>query len=54
MAEKAGFVPWSVKTKENSLRKNLWGATNFKLWCVLDRKMDEASQKRKRRGQLDL
>ncbi len=49
VAEKAGFyVPWSVKTKENSLRKNLWGATNFKLWCVLDRKMDEASQKEER------
>lgn len=48
VAEKAGFyVPWSVKTGENSLRKNLWGATNFKLWSVLDRKMDEAGQTEK-------
>ena len=45
-AKKNGtYVPWSKKTAENKSRKALFGATNFKLWSVLDRRMDEASQK---------
>ncbi len=41
--KKGTYVPWATKIKENSLRKSLWGATNFKLWSLLDRKMNEAS-----------
>lgn len=46
IATKRGFfVPWSKKVADNDSRKKLFGATNFKLWSVLDRRMDEQSQK---------
>lgn len=43
--KKETYIPWSKKAAENPARKALFGATNFKLWSVLDRRMDEQSQK---------
>lgn len=43
--KKGYYVPWSKKLAEDNGRKKLFGATNFKLWSLLDRRMDEASQK---------
>ncbi|RME96169.1 MAG: hypothetical protein D6766_01385 [Verrucomicrobia bacterium] len=42
--ERGWFVPWSEKLKENPGRSRLFGAINFKLWSLLDRRMSEDSR----------
>lgn len=41
--ERGWYVPWSEKLKGHPERAQLFGAINFKLWSVLDRRMNEAS-----------
>jgi hypothetical protein len=37
--EHGWLVPWSDKLKEHPERAKLFGASNFKLWSALDRRM---------------
>lgn len=43
--ERGWFVDWRAKLKRHPERARLFGAINYKLWSVLDRRMDEASAK---------
>jgi hypothetical protein len=45
VARKRGWlVTWEQKLRENRGRSRLFGASNFKLWSALDRRMSEDSQ----------
>lgn len=43
--ERGLLVPWEQKIKENPSRARYLGASNYKLWSVLDRRMNEESSK---------
>lgn len=46
IARDAGWwVPWEQKLAENPGRARLFGASNYKLWSVLDRRMNEDSSR---------
>jgi len=48
-ARAAGWwVPWSVKVSSQPVRAQLFGASNYKLWSVLDRQMNEESTREQR------
>ncbi len=42
-SEKGYLVPWKEKCAELSRRESLFGASNFKLWTCLNRRMNEES-----------
>lgn len=42
------WVPWAVKLAENPERGRLFGASNYKLWSLLDRRMNEESTREER------
>ncbi len=45
VAEERGWlVTWREKVRENRARERLLGAISYKLWSMLDRRMDEASK----------
>jgi len=48
IAQKNGLVEtWATKAAEHTGRQKLFGATNYKLWCMIYRQMDEASKEEK-------
>lgn len=49
LARREGWwVPWSVKLAERPERASLLGASNFKLWSLLDRRMNTESTREER------
>jgi hypothetical protein len=43
--EKGWLVPWSAKLRGHPERTNYFGASNYKLWSALDRRMNDDSSK---------